>query len=135
LSDPDFRLLRPATSYYQTFEFAKALPAYGWISPSGEVKTRCVRWEAEDREFVVGSENGGRFTLAEQFDPGWGATIDGSPGVIQRWNDAFQAFMVPSGEHRVAFRFRSRPLRIAACMSLLAVALLAVVPRAVNRKR
>jgi hypothetical protein len=43
--------------------------------------------------------------------------------------------MVPPGEHRVAFRFRSRPLRTGVCMSLLAVALLVVVPRAVDRKR
>ena len=133
--DPNFRLLPPRTSFYRTFEFTKARPPYGWISTGGEATAHCVRWEPEDREFVVGSENGGRFTLAEQFDPGWQATIDRSPAVIQRWSDAFQALIVPPGEHRVAFRFRSRPLRTGVCMSLLAVALLVVIPRAVSRKR
>ncbi len=96
---------------------------------------QCVRWEPAAREFVVDSETGGRFTLAEQFYPGWQATVDASPAVIQRWSEAFQAVTVPSGAHRVAFRFRSVPLRIGAWVSLVAVALLAAVPRAVNRKR
>ena len=133
LSDPGFRLLPPASSYYRTFEFTKARPPYGWISPRGEGKAQCIHWEPEVREFVVDSENGGRFTLAEQFYPGWQATIDGSPAVIQRWSEAFQAVTVPPGEHRVEFRYRSLPVRIGACVSLLALALLVAVPRAVQR--
>jgi hypothetical protein len=134
-TDAQFRLLPPGSSYYRTFEFTNARPPYRWIPSGGEAKARSVRWEPEVREFVVDSETGGRFTLAEQFYPGWQATIDGSSAVIQRWSEAFQAVVVPSGEHRVAFRYRSLPLRIGAWISLLAVALLVVVPRAVNRQR
>ncbi|MGD0295794.1 MAG: hypothetical protein ABSE86_01680 [Bryobacteraceae bacterium] len=124
-SDPGFRLLPPASSYYRTFEFTKARPPYGWISLV-DGKAQCVGWKPEAREFVLDSETGGRFTLAEQFYPGWRATIDGSPAVIQLWSEAFQAVTVPPGEHRVEFRFRSLPMRIGACVSLLAVALLVV---------
>jgi hypothetical protein len=134
-SDPQFRLLPPGNSYYRTFEFTNARPPYRWIPLGGEVKARAARWEPEAREFVVDSETGGRFTLAEQFYPGWQATIDGFPAVIQRWSEAFQAVVVPPGEHRVAFRYRSLPLNIGACMSLFAVALLIVAPRVVNRRR
>lgn len=133
-SDPQFRLIPPRDSYFRTFEFMKARPPYGWNSSDGEAKAHCVRWEPGAREFMVDSESGGRFTLAEQFYPGWQATIDGSPAVIQRWSEAFQAVMVPRGGHRVAFRFRPFSLRLGAWMSLLAVVLLVVVPRAVARK-
>jgi len=132
-SDPGFRLLPPASSYYRTFEFMKARSPYGWIAPRGEAKAQCVRWEPEAREFVVDSETGGRFTLAEQIYPGWQATVDGSPAVIERWSEAFQAVTVPPGDHRVEFRYRSLPVRIGACVSLLALAVLVVVPRAVHR--
>jgi len=120
-SDPDFRLLPPATSYFKVFQFVKARLPYGWVSDGGEHEVvRRVRWDPEAREFVVRSASGGRFELDEQFYPGWRATIDGSPVNIERWSDAIQAIQVPAGEHRIAFRFRSFGLRIGALVSLLA---------------
>ena len=125
-SDPDFRLLPPATSYFKVFQFVKARLPYGWVSGDSQFEARRVRWEPEAREFVVGSKIGGRFALAEQFYPGWRATIDGSPVNIERWS-AFQAIQVPPGEHRLAFTFRSFGLRIGAFVSLLATLVFVVV--------
>jgi uncharacterized membrane protein YfhO len=88
---------------------------------------RRIRWEPETREFDVRSETGGRFELAEQFFPGWQATVDGQPAPIERWSEAFQAVQVAPGEHRVVFRFRSSGLRVGALVSLLAILGLAVV--------
>ena len=88
-SDPDFRLLQPATSFFKVFEFTKARPPYGWVSNGEEPEVvRRVRWDPEGREFVVRSETGGRFALHEQFYPGWRATIDGNPIRIERWGEA-----------------------------------------------
>ncbi len=126
-SDPDFRLVQPGTSYYKVFEFTKARPPYGWVSESSQSDVRPVKWDPEAREFVVRSETGGRFALAEQFYPGWRATIDGSVVPIERWSEAFQAVQVPPGEHRLAFRFRSIGLRVGALVSLLAVLVLVIV--------
>jgi hypothetical protein len=121
LSDPDFRLLQPATSFYKVFEFTKARPPYGWVSDAGWSDVRRTRWDPEARDFVVRSETGGRFELDEQFYPGWRATVDGSAVPIERWSEAFQSIQVPPGEHRLAFQFRSSGLRIGALISLLAI--------------
>jgi hypothetical protein len=129
-SDPDFRLLPPATSFFKVFEFTKARLPYGWVSNGREPEVvRRVRWDPEAREFVVRSETGGRFALHEQFYPGWRATIDGNPIRIERWSEAFQSVQVPPGEHRIEFRFRSSGLRIGALVSLLATLVLVVVVR------
>jgi uncharacterized membrane protein YfhO len=90
---------------------------------------RRVRWEPEAREFVLSSETGGRFALAEQFYLGWRATIDERPVAIERWSEAFQAVQVPRGDHRLAFRFRSFGLRAGALVSLLAAIALFVAVR------
>ncbi len=125
--NPDFRLLEPSLTYYKVFEFAKAKPPYGWVLEGSNGSVRRIRWEPEAREFDVRSEAGGRFELAEQYFPGWQATVDGKPALIERWSEAFQAVQVAPGEHRVAFRFRSFGLRVGAVLSFVGILGLGVV--------
>jgi len=127
--DPDFRLLEPSTSFYKIFEFVKARPPYGWVSGDGELTVNRLRWDPGTREFIVHSETGGRFALAEQFYPGWQATVDGSPAGIERWGEAFQAVQVPGGRHRLVFQFHSAGMRAGALVSLFAALALIVVVR------
>jgi hypothetical protein len=126
-TDPEFRLLQPATSRLQVFDYLKAQPPYGWVSGSGDQGARSVLWQPEARDFIVHSEAGGRFSFAEQADPGWQATVDGSPVGIDRWSGAFQSVPVPPGEHRLTFRFCSFGLRVGALVSLAAAILLVLL--------
>jgi hypothetical protein len=125
LMNPHFRRLEPSSNFYQVFEFLNARPPYGWESNAAESSAQRIRWTPEAREFLVRSETGGRFTLSEQFFPGWQATVEGKPARIERWSEAFQAVDVPPGEHSVAFRFRSSGLRVGAIVSLCAILSLA----------
>jgi hypothetical protein len=127
--DPDFRLLEPSTSFYKIFEFVKARPPYGWVSGDGELTVDRIRWEPGAREFIVRSETGGRFALAEQFYPGWKVTVDGRPAGIERWGEAFQSVQVPGGQHRLAFQFHSAGLRAGALLSLFATLALILAVR------
>ena len=58
-----------------------ASPPFGWDAAAA------VRaWLPERRAFAVNSATGGRFTLHEQFYPGWSAAIDGRPrGVLTKY--------------------------------------------------
>ena len=44
--------------------------------------------------------------LADTFDPGWSAILDGRPAPIRPAFVAFRAVYVPAGRHRVIFRYR-----------------------------
>jgi hypothetical protein len=44
--------------------------------------------------------------LADTFDPGWSATVDGRPSPIRPAYVAFRAVFLPPGEHTVVFRYR-----------------------------
>jgi hypothetical protein len=119
-------LYPPGDSYYHVFEFLGAQPAFGWEQPGLDRTAAVAAWEPEQRFFQVRSDAGGAFRLTEQFFPGWTATIDGAPIAIERCHEAFQCVVLPAGEHRVEFRYRSRTLLIGLAISLLSALLIAV---------
>jgi hypothetical protein len=116
-SDRNFRLVGQR-DFAQVYEYKKALPP--WRSNSGGDVTP-VRWEPELREFQVNARAAGRFALAEQFYPGWEASIDGVSVPILEWRGAFQAIAVPQGGHIVRFEYRPDSVRIGAWISVLSV--------------
>jgi hypothetical protein len=71
--------------------------------------------------------------LADSFDPGWRATLDGAPVPVLRANLAFRAVRVPAGRHRIEMVYRPRALlaglAVSAVAVLAALALLARGPR------
>ena len=48
----------------------------------------------------------GFLVLADAFDPGWGATVDGQPVPVLRANIALRAVELTPGRHHVVFRYR-----------------------------
>jgi hypothetical protein len=122
-SSPHFRLLQPADSYYKVFEYADSLPSFGWEEMDHEVELGA--WQPERRAFIVRSPSGGLFRLAEQFFPGWNATVDEIPVSIERCHIAFQCIAVPPGQHRLEFRYRSRWLIPGGIVSFCSMLLLA----------
>lgn len=71
--------------------------------------------------------------LADAFDPGWRATLDGAPVPVLRANLAFRAVRVPAGRHRIEMVYRPRALLAGLALSatalLATLALLARPPR------
>jgi hypothetical protein len=118
--DPHFRKLGSTLTYYRVYEYLDAQPLYSW--EGGAIDSIHQRkGEPESRVFDVRSSSGGKLALHEQFFPGWGAAIDGKSAAVESWMGAFQAVMVPAGEHTVEFRYRSRLLGLGAGISLLAL--------------
>jgi uncharacterized membrane protein YfhO len=94
----------------------------------GDVAAGEVTFETDDPEHVVlrvRAPRRGFLVLADQWFPGWQATVDGTPVEIARANYVFRAVEVPAGDSRVEFRYRPRSVMVGALVS--AVTLLGVV--------
>jgi hypothetical protein len=133
-ASPDFRRIGRKDVYCHVYDYLRAKPPFHWEDErSGPVEP--VAWLPERREFLVLSDNGGRFVLVEQFFPGWRAKVDGHPVPIERWGGAFQAIRVTPGTHHVKFEFRPVSSRVGAVVSFFAVAGLLVLVWADWRSR
>jgi hypothetical protein len=124
-ADADFRPLGPP-AYIRVFEFSKAKLPYRWEKEVPSDSIQRTGWKSDERDFQVHSDTGDRFILIEQFFPGWQAKIDDKPVPIERWNRAFQSIVVPPGDHRLNFKFRSRGLRLGAIITLASLLILIV---------
>jgi len=122
--NPHYRLLGSNPTFFKVYEYLDARPPFSWEGSAGAELTRRA-WEPENRTFLVRAPVEGKLALHEQFFPGWAATIDGKSAAVESWAGAFQAVVVPAGEHTVEFRYRSRLLPLGAWIS--AVALIALV--------
>ena len=79
-------------------------------------------------EVATESPSASYFLLADTYDPGWSATLDGRPVPIRPADLAFRAVYVPAGRHAVVFTYRPAGflagLLITACGSVLVVGML-----------
>lgn len=65
----------------------------------------------------------GYVLLLDAFDPGWRASVDGSPAPLLRANGVFRAVPVPAGAHAVEFLYRPSSLWVGLAASTLSLAL------------
>jgi uncharacterized membrane protein YfhO len=80
-----------------------------------------VEWRA-DRVTVDARLSGpGYVVLVEGFDPGWRATVDGTPAEVQRANLGFRAVAAGAGGHRVVFTYRPLSALMGLAISMAAV--------------
>jgi len=126
-NNPHFRRIGEDYAVFRVFEFLDAQPPYGYVASDPRRMVRRVENSPERRIFEVSSPEGGWFSLAEQYFPGWEARVDGARVPIQRWEGAFQAIFVSAGRHRVEFRYSSPGFRVGAAVSLLALAAAAIL--------
>lgn len=88
---------------------------------------RYVR-DAED-QFTTDVKTGqpGYLCWLDAWDPGWHATLDGTPAAVLPAQDVFMAVRVPSGAHTVRLTFATPGARTGALLSLGSVLVLAMI--------
>jgi hypothetical protein len=76
-------------------------------------------------QVVVEVESGGPsyLVLADTFDPGWSATLDGRPAVIRPAYVAFRAVALEPGAHTVSFTYRPAGFTLGLTISIGGIAL------------
>jgi hypothetical protein len=91
-------------------------------------KAAIVREEAERVEVTTDASTDAYLALADTFDPGWSATVDGRPAPIRPAWITFRAVFVPRGRHTVVFGYRPAGFEVGLTMSAcgLVVALICI---------
>ena len=119
--------------------FVETPPPSGFVGAPGDDPVPAVTFVRNDPEHVVLSVDAPRrgfVVLADQWFPGWRATVAGIPVPILRGDYAFRLVEVPAGPVTVEFRYVPDALRAGALISALTVlAITTLLVRSARRKR
>src|SRR5262249_29181469 len=132
------RLVR-GTDDLRRIALVESAPASGFTGAAANPAGAAVDLVTDDPEHVVlrvtAPARGFGF-LADEYFPGWRATVNGTPAAILRGNYAFRLVEVPEGVSSVEFRYAPASVRIGAAVSgatVLALCLWALSGRAARR--
>lgn len=89
-------------------------------------RAEIVLYEHERVVIETKLESGGYLVLADAWDPGWVALIDGVAAPITRADVILRAVLLPEGSHRVEFLYRPRSFYVGLVLSGVGVALLGI---------
>ncbi|MEC7584472.1 MAG: YfhO family protein [Planctomycetota bacterium] len=96
--------------------------------PGANTEVRITTHDEERVVVEVQSDTDGYLRLADPYDPGWTATIDGEPTPLYPADHYLRAVYVPAGAHEVVFTFDGPrvvwPIRISALALLVILVLL-----------
>ena len=93
----------------------------------GAGTARFVRDDPEHVVVDVDAPGHGFFVLADQYYPGWRATVNGTAVPIHRVNQMFRLVEVPAGTSRVEFRYRPTSVAVGAAISVATLAVMGIV--------
>ncbi len=122
--------VQPFTGYEQlrSFEPARTATVEGALEPvrPGPASVTLTTETTDSVELTAQLDQPGLLVLADQFYPGWEATVDGQPKPIVCADGALRGVFLPAGRHEVRFVFRPAPFRTGVRLALGALALLLV---------
>jgi hypothetical protein len=97
-------------------------PSRPVLEKSGADGTARIDSEIPERvEIDVDARTDGYLVLADAFDPGWTATVDGQSAVIRPAYVNFRAVYVKPGRHRVIFRYEPAGWRLGLLLSSIGI--------------
>jgi hypothetical protein len=99
--------------------------------PSSPGRAEIVEERSDRLVLEADVSDGAYVALADAYDPGWRATLDGVPVPVLRSDLAFRAVRVPAGRHRIEMVYR--PPAIAIGLAVSAVSLLATIALVARR--
>src|SRR5262249_45475858 len=110
--------------------FVEEPPPSGFTGAAEGPTAGSARFVRDDPEHIVIDVDAparGFLLLADQYYPGWRATVNGDAVPIQRGNYIFRLVEVPAGSSRVELRFRPLSVAVGGVLSLLGLTVCAVL--------
>ena len=115
IRDPDFN---PRRQLYLSGELPPADPAAGG-------RAEITAYRPNRVEIAVETTAPAYLVLADSYDPGWRATVDGRPVPVALADGIYRAVWVPAGRHEVVFTYQ--PPYLAAGLAAAVVGALALL--------
>ncbi len=103
---------------------AAAIEGSPFTVTSGKNSVISLVEEDNQVKIVTQSEKGGFLILADAYDPGWQAYLNGSPTPIYLANGAFRGVRVPAGESQLKFIYQPKSFQYGALISAFALAMI-----------
>jgi hypothetical protein len=126
-------LLDPAFDPAGEVVLPEPAPGGSGCGPAG--RSLYLRPQPDRVRLEVEAERDGYVVVADAFDPGWRASVDGAAAPVLRANVAFRAVPVPAGRHVVEMIYRPRAVSRGATLTVLFLVLLAATATAALRSR
>ena len=121
------RILDPAFDLRNTAVSSEPLPGLPSAPPRAAQPADIVE-EGNQRVVVrAQAEAPALLVLADQWYTGWEATVDGAPAPIVRANAVLRGVPLAPGQHEIVFEFRPPALLVGGVLSILSLALVAVL--------
>jgi hypothetical protein len=125
-NSPDRRLFDPRQMAWLELDPGRILdPLPSGGPPDPDETVRFTRYEPRLVELEAKLNRPGLVVLADAFYPGWTLEIDDRPAEVLRVNRMMRGAAVPSGTHRLAYRYR--PLSFRLGLGLSGVGLVALL--------
>jgi hypothetical protein len=123
-SDAEVRELvqHNALSFRDTATVSQPVTGLGAAGGGGLV--RVIDYQADSLRLSVRTPQPEFLVLAENYYPGWRASVDGAPVEIVRTDIAFRGLVVPAGTHDIVMRFQPVIFPVSLGISLLSAILL-----------
>lgn len=120
--------LDQALQHLRDFDPARIATVEGPVEPvePGPAEVALLGETTDVVELSARLEKPGLLILADQFYPGWEATVDGQPRPIVCADGALRGVFLGPGTHTVRFSFRPQPYRLGVRLALGALAFLFV---------
>lgn len=97
------------------------------IEPAaGKGEATIISYMPEEVVIKTKSDTAKLLFLSDTFDTGWKATVDGKSTPIQRADYTFRAVAVPTGEHRIVFRYQPKSFRWGVIVGFVSCMLIAL---------
>ncbi len=98
------------------------------VAGGGGSGTAAIGSYGLDRVTVRTTSNGSAWlVLADAYDPGWTATLDGAATPLYNADGDFRAVQLPAGSHEVVFHYSPLAFQFGAYLSFLALVILALI--------
>jgi hypothetical protein len=113
-----------------------ALPGARFAPPgAGERKVEIVRDLPEAVDLVADAPQDAVLVLADSYDSGWHARVNGNPAAVFAADAAFRAVLIPKGRSAIELRYRPRAFSVGLVLGLLGLGLTGILALRVGRRR